>query len=81
MPINGAPPDEPEPELVPVVELGNIDMTIGHAPNGTKILVIDLQLQLLLPFAPEVARDIATKLTSGIQIHTQMPGKPGGPVL
>lgn len=79
-PVNNGnvPGPDPGPSMEPSIEITRIEMSVGHAPNGSgaKILKLDLGMQLFLPLTRRSATDLAKKLTDGgtsIMITSQMP--------
>lgn len=77
MPNNGTPHND-APVLQPSLQLTDISMSVGHVPGKTeRMLVIDMSMTLALPLDANAARELAKKLTGGIEIHTTFdPSRP-----
>lgn len=71
---NGVPQDDTPPPLQPSVILTSIGMQVAHQPgNPVKMLVIEMGLQLSMPFTPDSSQELVKMLTGGIEIHTKLP--------
>ncbi|MDR7492191.1 MAG: hypothetical protein QN122_12165 [Armatimonadota bacterium] len=49
---------------------------MGLGPGGLRAIVVDAQVQVVIPLTPEAARKVAGALM-GITISSQLPDEPG----
>lgn len=69
---NGAVPS-PQPC---VLRLDGASLRVGLGPGGLRAIVVDAQVQVVIPLTPEAARKVAGALM-GITISSQLPDEPG----